>query len=259
MDHRDVVIRIGPVRVGRADIDIRFGGHPRMADAVCSPEPAEIVSAGHVGRIAQILDQFERVADRQDLRALDFLHLVGKVLHVAVIGDAVAARILRRSVLIEDGDAELVQQPVNGRLAFGDRPANSRPAAQIFLLGHLEPHDVFAWPGLAVDREAGRIRAAMLERLQHGGHFPADIAGAVAVDQSCNAAHSMSLPSSAAPRAGSSDRFPCPTRSWCAGNAPIHPACTLRKGGTCHRAWRPESPRPRQARPGRRRASWAAS
>jgi hypothetical protein len=42
MDHRDVVVGIGPVGMGGADVDIGFGRHAGMADAVGAAEPVEL-------------------------------------------------------------------------------------------------------------------------------------------------------------------------------------------------------------------------
>ena len=45
MDDGDVVIGIGPVGMGRADVDVGFGRHAGMADAVRALELAQLVLA----------------------------------------------------------------------------------------------------------------------------------------------------------------------------------------------------------------------
>ena len=59
----------------------------------------------------------------------------------------------------------------------------------VFLLGHLEAHDVVARLRRAVDREAGGVRSPVLQRLQHRGHLPADVRAFAAMDESGNSAH----------------------------------------------------------------------
>src|SRR6202012_3415418 len=55
------------------------------------------------------------------------------------------------------------------------------------------PHQLV--PGGGIQRIAGRVRAAVLHRLQHAGHVAADAMGAVAVlvDDSCDSAHVVLL------------------------------------------------------------------
>jgi hypothetical protein len=106
MDDRDVVVGIGPVGMGRADVDVGFGRHAGVADAVGAAEVVEAVLAGHAGRVAEVLDQLERVAHRQDLGALDVLDIVGQRLHVAVEVDAVAEGVLGHLGAVDDLDAE---------------------------------------------------------------------------------------------------------------------------------------------------------
>ena len=57
MHDGDVVIGIGPVRMGGANIDIGLGCHPGVADAVSALELAQVILFGDTRRIAQILDE----------------------------------------------------------------------------------------------------------------------------------------------------------------------------------------------------------
>ena len=51
----------------------------------CVPlNSAKVILLGDARGIAQILDQLERIAHRQDFRSLDILDIVGELLHVAV-------------------------------------------------------------------------------------------------------------------------------------------------------------------------------
>ena len=85
MDDGDVVIGIGPIGMRRADIDVGLGRHAGMADAVRALEGAEPVLLGDLGRVAEILDQLKRAAERQHLGAVDLLDLGGKAPRVAGI------------------------------------------------------------------------------------------------------------------------------------------------------------------------------
>src|SRR5438132_5657480 len=66
---------------------------------------------------------------------------------------------------------------------------NIEALRHVLLLGDLEAHDEFVAPRRAVNRIARRVGPTMLERLQHGGHFLANAAGAIAMDQSGDTAH----------------------------------------------------------------------
>jgi hypothetical protein len=61
----------------------------------------------------------------------------------------------------------------------------------VLLLGDLEAHHQLVAMRPGIEGEAGRIRPAMLQRLQHRGHLLPDVAGLAAMDQSCNAAHGV--------------------------------------------------------------------
>ena len=56
-----------------------------MANAVRALEGAEPVLFGDLGRVAEILDQLKRTAERQHLCALDLFQLGGKAPRVAGI------------------------------------------------------------------------------------------------------------------------------------------------------------------------------
>jgi len=61
MHDRDVVERIRPVWMRGANIDIRFGGHPRVADRMGTAELGQPVLIGHARCITQVFDEFQRV------------------------------------------------------------------------------------------------------------------------------------------------------------------------------------------------------
>ncbi len=242
MDDGDVVIGIGPIRMGGADVDIRLGRHARVADAVGALELVQGVLVGDAGRIAQVLDELERVAHRQDLGALDILDIVGELLHVAVILNAIAEGIFGDIVLVDDMDAEPGETFLDLGAAALDFVMDVEALRHVFLLGHLEAHHIFVASRLAIDRVARGVGSTMLQRLEHLGHFLTDVPRSVSVDESGYPAHDLSLlsfPSGCeAITADSSDRYPNPTASRCGGNAPTRRACTRQRGG----ASRPASP-----------------
>ena len=61
-------------------------------------------------------------------------------------------------------------------LAVLDLLVNFEAFADVLLLRHLEAHHMVTLDRDAVDGEAGGIRPAMLERLEHRGHFGPDVA-----------------------------------------------------------------------------------
>jgi hypothetical protein len=63
------------------------------------------------------------------------------------------------------------------------------PGPQVLLFGQLEAHHMAVSHGRAVEREAGRIGAAMLHGLKHPGHLPAHVGRLALVDDSSNTAH----------------------------------------------------------------------
>ncbi len=189
MDDGDVVVGIGPVGMRRADVDIGFGRHAGMANAVGALELPQAVLVGHLAGIAEILDQLERVAHRKDFRAFDVLDIIGKLFHVAVILDAIAEGVFRRVFPVDDLHAERSEALVDDRAALLHLVVDVEALAHILQFGDLETHHEFVASRRAVDRVARRVRPAMLERLEHRGHFLADVAGGVAMDNSCDSTH----------------------------------------------------------------------
>ena len=64
--------------MGRADVHVRLGRHAHVADGMRADEAGQLVLAGNRVGVAQVLDQFERVPDREDLGALDVFDVVGE-------------------------------------------------------------------------------------------------------------------------------------------------------------------------------------
>ena len=179
----------------RADVDVGFRGHARVADAVGAAEAAQVILLRNGVGVAQVLDQFQGVAEREDFRAVDVLDVVGQAPHVAVESEDVAEGIVGCHVLLDDLGAELGHALVDQGLALLDLAADFEALLDFVLLGHLEAHDIAVFPWCAVKREARRIRSAMLQGPQHGGHFPADLAGLASVNQSSYAAHGSCISS----------------------------------------------------------------
>ena len=95
--------------MGRADVDVGLGRHP-CVDRMGSGEIVEAILPGNHPCITEILDQLQRMAERQDLHFRNILNEVGKLLHVAVILDAVAIGIFRRILARQHGDAEALHR-----------------------------------------------------------------------------------------------------------------------------------------------------
>ena len=178
--------------MGGADVDVGLGGHAGMADAVRAPESAQVVLPADGGGVAQILDQLQRAAQGEDLRAFHVLDVAREMLHVAVEGDDVAHRVLGGRGAVLDGDPLLGEPAVDFFHAGADPVVDVEAGGHVLLLGHLEAHHVVALGRRAVDREAGRIGSAVAQRLQHRGHLGADAAHAAPVNHSCNSAHVLS-------------------------------------------------------------------
>ena len=152
MDDRDVVVGIGPIGMRRADVDIRFGRHARMADAVRALELAQVVLLGDASGVAEILDQFECIAHRQDFGAFDVLDIVGELLHVAVKVDAIAVGVFGRFFAIDDLHAEGRHALFDLGAAALDLVMNVEALRHVFLLGDLEAHNVLVAAGRSVNR-----------------------------------------------------------------------------------------------------------
>ena len=84
VDDGDVGERVGPVGVGVGDVDVGLGRHPRVADRVGAGVVAEPVLGGDGLGVAEVLDDLERVAEREDLGVAHPLDRVDERLQVAV-------------------------------------------------------------------------------------------------------------------------------------------------------------------------------
>src|SRR6516165_5254836 len=56
---RDVGERISPIRMRRADVDVRLRCHTRVADRVCAAEMRQMILLANPCRIAEVFDQLE--------------------------------------------------------------------------------------------------------------------------------------------------------------------------------------------------------
>src|SRR5208283_5138860 len=191
--------RIRPIRMRRADIDVRFGRHAGMADGVGADEAAQRVLAGDPIGIAEVLDQLEAMADGQDLRALDVLDEIRESAQVAVKVDTEAEGVFRRHVLLEDLRTEFGETPLDLAAALLHLAVNFESLRHFVLLGDFEAYDELLAVRLAVERVAGRVRSAVLQRLQHRGHLTAHVPGSATMNQSGNSTHD---PFSSEPPAG---------------------------------------------------------
>ena len=117
------------------------------------------------------------------------LDVVGQTPPVALEGDAIAEGVFRRLQLLEDLGAHLDQALVDLGPARLHLVVDVEALRHLVLLRHLEAQHQLLAVRLAVEGVAGGVRSAMLQGLQHRGHFPADVAGLAAMDQSSNAAH----------------------------------------------------------------------
>ena len=97
----------------RADVDVGLGRHAGVADGVGADEAVQVVLVGHARGIAQVLDQLEAEADREDLGALDVLDIVGQLAPVAAEIDAVAEGVFGRLLRLHDLGAQLLQALVD--------------------------------------------------------------------------------------------------------------------------------------------------
>ena len=185
--HRDVGERIRPVRMGARDVHVGLRRHPRVADRVRALEPAQLVQLGDLLRIAQVLHDLERVAEREDLAPGHVLQVVRQRLQVALVPDLRAIGVLRLALDAIDGRADLVQ-PGLDLLAMPIEPFLEVEPSRVVGVRELEPdHDEVALR--TEQRESGRVRPAMLHRLQHPGHLGPDVRVPVPVDDACDPAH----------------------------------------------------------------------
>ena len=109
MDDGDVVIGIGPVGMGRADIDVGFRRHARVADAVRALELAQVILLGDRAASPRSLISSSALPIERISVPSTSLDIVGELLHVAVIVDAIAKGVFGGLVASMICDAELVK------------------------------------------------------------------------------------------------------------------------------------------------------
>ena len=76
---RDVGERVRPVGVRARDVDVGLGRHAHVADGVRALEGLQLVLVGDLLGVAQVLDDLERVADREHLGLGHVLDVVGEL------------------------------------------------------------------------------------------------------------------------------------------------------------------------------------
>ena len=180
----DVGERVRPVRVGARDVDVGLGRHPDVTDRVRAGEVVQVVAARHRLRVAEVLDDLERVAEREHLDVGHVLDEVGEPLEVARVLERDAEGVLGLLLELVDPRAERVQAALDlGAMAA--QPVLVLEVARRVRVGELVPHD-HEVRRLAVERVARRVGAAVLHRLEHPGHLDPDRMLTVLVDDSCD-------------------------------------------------------------------------
>lgn len=146
-----------------------------MADAVRALKFVESVEPGDIGGVAEILDQLQPVAQREDLDASGLLDMRGQLRGVAGVADDIAERVFGRALLRLHLRAMLGEDLVDRGDPALDQLVGAAAPGHVVGLRHLEAHDVIALDRRAVNRITGAVRPTMLQRLQHRGHLTADI------------------------------------------------------------------------------------
>ena len=82
-----------------------------------------------------------------------------------------------------------VLQPGLDAAAMAAQPVAELEVAGRVRVGELVAHDDLAVRGLSVERVAGRVRPAVLHRLEHPRHVEPDRVRPVPVDDPCDPAH----------------------------------------------------------------------
>src|SRR5258708_16700349 len=181
------------------DVHVRRGGHPAVTDRVGPGDPAQPVPLGDALGVAEVLDDLERVAQRQHLAAWHVLHVVGQRLQLAAVAEPHAERVLLVSARGVDLGTEL-GQPGLDLVPVAFEPVGPAVVADLARVSQLDPHDEQV-VRRALQGEAAGVGAAVLHRLKHPGHLTADVAGSVPVDDAGYAAHVVA-PSPLASRYG---------------------------------------------------------
>ena len=152
----DVGERIRPVRVGAGDVHVGLGRHPDVADRVGALEPAELVQIGHLLRVAEVLHDLQRMAEREHLAPGHVLQVVGQRLHVAVVADHRSVGVLGLALHPVDRGADLVQ-PSLDLLTGALQALLEVEVPRVVRVGQLEPdhHELLGLSVQRVPRESG--------------------------------------------------------------------------------------------------------
>ena len=171
------------------DVDVGLRRHPDVADRVRAADLLEPVLARDRLRVAEVLDDFERVAERENLTVGDVLDEVGERLQLAVIVQRDAERVVRLLLDVLHLRAE-PQQSLLDQRAMPAQTIVEFEVPRRVRVGELEPHDDQI-VRLSVERVAGGVGAAMLHRLEHPRHVESDVvlSAVLAVDDPRDPAH----------------------------------------------------------------------
>jgi hypothetical protein len=142
-------------------------------------------------RVAEVLDDLQRVPEREHLGAAHVLDAVGERFEVAGVGEVGLERVLGRVLDRVHGRAELPQPALDLALVARE-PVVELVVARRVGVGELDAHHP-AVRRRAVERVAGRVGAAVLHRLEHAGHLRSDLTLPVAADDACDPAHQWFL------------------------------------------------------------------
>src|ERR1044072_8643251 len=108
-----------------------------MTDAMRALETAEPVLIGHLGGVAEILDQLERAAEREHLGALDLLDLGSQTARIAGIAQPVAEGVGRRLRNVDGLGTQLGQAVVDLPLPLPDLLADVMVLGEVVAVGAL--------------------------------------------------------------------------------------------------------------------------
>jgi hypothetical protein len=163
-----------------------------VADAVAAEVVVQVVIGGDGVRVAEVLDDLQRVSERQHLDARDRLDVVGEMLQVTFVVQGRGERV-RVGVL---GAQDLSTRRLDAGLGLAPAAPDVGGAGDVVEVGgvgELDPEDQVVG-GSPVEGDAGRVGPAMLHRLKHARDVTADpvCPVAVAVDDPCDSAHGVS-------------------------------------------------------------------
>ena len=175
--------------MGARDVDVGLGRHADVPDRVRAGEVVQVVAAGDRLRVAEVLDDLERVAEREHLDVGHVLDEVGEPLQVAVVGHRDAEGVLGLLLEILHVRAERCQ-PALHLGTVSSQPVLVLEVARRVRVGELVPHD-HEVRRLTVEGVAGRVGPAVLHRLEHPRHLGPDRVLAVLVDDPSDSAHGL--------------------------------------------------------------------